>query len=106
MLDLYVAFNERLISESSQDLMTFQTPFSALQIVTLPMGWMNLVLILHDDITFILQPKVPHITIPYIDDTPHFENLNCIVQCMKYCGGTFSGLRLFACVPEIIILGH
>ncbi|KAF8233032.1 hypothetical protein L208DRAFT_1269046, partial [Tricholoma matsutake] len=36
----------------------------------------------------------------------HFKNLNCIVQCMKYCGGTFSGPKLFACIPEIIVLGH
>jgi hypothetical protein len=70
MLDLYVAFDERKVAESSRDLTTFQTPFSALRIVTLPMGWMNSVPILHDDITYILQPKIPHITIPYIDDTP------------------------------------
>jgi hypothetical protein len=25
---------------------------------------------------------------------------------MKYCGGTFSGPKLFLCVPEIIVLGH
>jgi hypothetical protein len=48
----------------------FQIPFGALHIVTLPMGWTNLVPILHDDITYILQPEIPHITIPYIDDTP------------------------------------
>ncbi|KAF8238360.1 hypothetical protein L208DRAFT_1496280 [Tricholoma matsutake] len=30
MLDLYVAFDERFVSESSRDLMTFQTPFGAL----------------------------------------------------------------------------
>jgi hypothetical protein len=34
MLDLYVAFNERKVTESSQDLTTFQTPFGALRIVT------------------------------------------------------------------------
>jgi hypothetical protein len=114
----------------------FQTPFGTLRIVTLPMGWTNLVPILHDDVTYILQPEIPHITIPYIDDTPvkgpkseyrmiggsyktipnnpairrfvweHFENLNRVVQCMKYCGGTFSGPKLFLCVPEIIVLGH
>jgi hypothetical protein len=70
MLDLYVAFDERKVAESSRDLTTFQTPFGALQIVTLPMGWTNSVPILHDNVTYILQPKIPHITIPYIDDTP------------------------------------
>jgi hypothetical protein len=70
MLDLYVAFDKRKVAESSQDLTTFQTPFGALRIVTLPMGWTNSVPILHDDVTYILQPEIPHITIPYIDDTP------------------------------------
>jgi hypothetical protein len=100
------------------------------------MGWTNSVPIFHDDITFILQAEIPHVTIPYIDDVPikgpttayqkvvdsyetipenpgirrfvceHFENLNRVVQRMKYCGGTFSGPKLFLCVPEIFVLGH
>jgi hypothetical protein len=75
-------------------------------------------------------------TIPYIDDVPikeltttyqkvddsyetisenqgirrfvweHFENLNRVVQRMKYCGGMFSGPKLYLCVPEIFVLGH
>src|ERR1700677_268558 len=32
--------------------------------------------------------------------------MNRIVQHMKYCGGTFSGPKLFLCVPEIIVLGY
>src|ERR1700677_935344 len=36
----------------------------------------------------------------------HFENLNRVVQRMKYCGRTFSGPKLFLCVPKIIVLGH
>jgi hypothetical protein len=136
MLDLYVAFDERLVAESSRDLTTFQTPFGALRIVTLPMGWTNSVPILHDDVTFILQPEIPHVTIPYIDDAPikgpksayqrpdatyetipenpgirrfvweHFGNLNRVVQRMKYSGGTWSGHKAFLCVEEITVLGH
>jgi hypothetical protein len=136
ILDLYVRYDERLIVESSWDYTTFQTPFGALHLVTLPMGWTNLVPIFHDDVTFILQAKIPHITIPYIDDVPvkglrstysksdnspktipenvgicwfiweHFENLNRVVQRMKYCRGTFCGPKLFLCVPEIFVLGH
>jgi hypothetical protein len=34
------------------------------------MGWTNSVPIFHDDITFILQAKILHVTIPYIDDVP------------------------------------
>jgi hypothetical protein len=70
MLDLYVGYNKRALAPSSQDLTTFQTPYEALQLTTLPMGWTNSVPIFHDDITYILQPKIPHVTQPYIDDIP------------------------------------
>jgi hypothetical protein len=136
MLDLYVRYDERLIADKSRNYTTFQTPFGMLRLVTLPMGWTNSVPIFHDDVTYILQPEIPHITIPYIDDVPvkgpksyylhsdgsyetipenngirrfiweHFQNLNRIVQRMKYCGGTFSGLKLYLCVPEFYVLGH
>jgi hypothetical protein len=136
MLDLYVGYDKRLVAETSRDYTTFQTSFGALRLVTLPMGWTNSVPIFHDNVTFILQAEIPHVTIPYIDDVPikgpttmyqkvddsyetilenpgihrfvckHFENLNRVVQRMKYCGGTFSGLKLFLCVPEIFVLGH
>jgi hypothetical protein len=136
MLDLYVGYDEQLIAETSQDYTTFQTPFGALRLVTLPMGWTNSVPIFHDDVTFILQAEIPHVTIPYINDVPikgptttyqnvdnsyetipenpgicrfvweHFQNLNRVVQRMKYCGGTFSSPKLFLCVPEIFVLGH
>jgi hypothetical protein len=119
MFDLFVRYDERLLAESSRDLTTFQTPFGALRLVTLPMGWTNSVPIFHDDVTFILQPKIPHITVPYIDDIPvkgpksryilndgtckaipenpgirrfvweHFLNINRVVQRMKYCGEHF-----------------
>jgi len=41
MLDLYVGYDERLLAEESRDMTTFQTPFGALRLVTLPMGWTN-----------------------------------------------------------------
>jgi hypothetical protein len=136
MLDLYVGYDERLIAESSRDYTTFQTPFGALRLVTLPMGWTNSVPIFHDDVTYILQPKIPDLTIPYIDDVPvkgppsryiledgsyetipenpqirrfvweHFNNVNRIVQRMKYSGGTFSGTKLLICVPKFWVIGH
>jgi hypothetical protein len=34
------------------------------------MGWTNSILIFHDDVTFILQAEIHHVTIPYIDDVP------------------------------------
>ncbi|KAJ3473343.1 hypothetical protein NLI96_g13043 [Meripilus lineatus] len=135
MLDLFVGYDERLIAISSRDLTTFQTPFGAMRLVTLPMGWTNSVPIFHDDVTYILQDEIPEFTIPYIDDVPvrgpasrylldngeyelvpnsqirrfvweHFENLNRIVQRMKYAGGTFSGKKLILCASEIVVLGH
>ena len=87
-------------------------------------------------ITSILQPEIPHMTRPYIDDVPvwgpasryilptgepetipenpgirwfiweHFQDLNRVVQHMKYCGGTFSGFKTRLCVPKITVLGH
>jgi len=136
MLDLYVGYDERGLSDSSRDLTTFQTPFGALRLITLPMGWTNSVPIFHDDVTHILQPEIPDTTIPYIDDVPirgpatkyilpdgteeriagnpgirrfvweHFQNLNRVIQRVKYSGGTFSGFKSTLCAEEIVAVGH
>jgi hypothetical protein len=136
MMDLYVGYDERALAPSSRDLTTFQTPFGALRLTTLPMGWTNSVLIFHDDVTEILRPEIPHVTQPYIDDVPvrgpatryilpdgepetipensgirrfvweHFQDVNRVVQRMKYSGGTFSGYKTKLCAPEITVLGH
>jgi hypothetical protein len=136
MMDLFVGYDERALAPSSRDLTTFQTPYGAMRLTTLPMGWTNSVPIFHDDVTHILQEEIPHVTQPYIDDVPvkgpatmyiqdngepetipenpgirrfvweHFQDLNRIVQRMKYSGGTFSGFKSTLCAPEITILGH
>jgi hypothetical protein len=136
MLDLYVGYDERGLSETSRDLTTFQSPFGALRLVTLPMGWTNSVPIFHDDVTYILQPEIPETTVPYIDDVPirgpatryllpdgseeriaenagirrfvweHFQGLNRVVQRVKYSGGTFSGYKSLLCAEEIMAVGH
>jgi hypothetical protein len=136
MMDLFVGYDERALASSSRDYTTFQSPFGALRLTTLPMGWTNSVPIFHDDVTHILQPEIPHVTQPYIDDVPvrgpasryilpngepetipensgirrfiweHFQDLNRVVQRMKYCGGTFSGFKSFLCASEITVLGH
>ena len=36
----------------------------------------------------------------------HFQNLNRVVQRMKYCGGTFSGPKTVLCAAEITVVGH
>ena len=68
MLDLYVGYDEHALAKSSQDYTTFQSPFSPLRLTTLPMGWSNAVPIFHDDVTYTLQPEIPKITEPYMDD--------------------------------------
>lgn len=135
-LDLYVGYDERLLAPSSRDLTTFQTPYGALRLVTLPMGWTNSVPIFHDDVTFILQDEIPEVTWPFLDDVPvggprtryetedggyetipenkgirrfvweQFERLNRVVQRMKYCGGTFSGKKSVLCAEEFVVVGH
>jgi len=55
ILDLYVGYDKRVLAERSRDLTTFQTPFGALRLVTLPMGWTNSVPIFHDAVTYILR---------------------------------------------------
>ena len=70
MMDLFVGYDERALALSSRDFTTFQTPYGAHQLTTLPMGWPNSVPIFHDDVTHILQPEIPYVTQPYIDDVP------------------------------------
>ena len=136
ILDLYVGYDERLLAENSRDMTTFQTPFGALRLVTLPMGWTNSVPIFHEDVTYILQDEIPEFTEPYIDDVPirgpahryelpnggfetltensgirrfvweHLNNVNRIIQRMKYSGGTFSGPKSTLCAAEITVVGH
>ena len=136
ILDLYVGYDEHALMSSSCDYMTFQTPYGTLRLTKLPMGWMNTVPIFHDDVTHILQPEIPKYTILYINDVPirspastyqddegafetilensgihcfiweHFQNVNRIVQHMKYSGGTFSGKKLLVCTREITVVGH
>ena len=36
----------------------------------------------------------------------HFQDLNRIVQRMKYSRGTFSGYKSFLCAQEITVLGN
>ena len=70
ILDLYMGYDERVLAKRLRDLTTFQMPFRALRLVTLPMGWTNSVPIFHDNITYILRDKIPKYTLLYIDDVP------------------------------------
>jgi hypothetical protein len=100
------------------------------------MGWTNSIPIFHNNVTHILQLKIPNTTIPYIDNVPirslaeryllldstkecipensgirrfiweHFQNLNHVVQQVKYSSGTFSSFKSAVCTEEIIAVGH
>jgi hypothetical protein len=135
-LDMFVGYDNRDLAEGSRDYTTFQTPFGAMRLVKLPMGWTNSVPIFHDDVTYILQEEIPHVTIPYIDDVPvrgpatryeteegdyeripenkgirrfvweHFQNLNRVVTRMIYAGGTFSGKKAVLCKDVFEVVGH
>lgn len=41
IMDLYVGYDERKLHPDSRDLTTFQTPYGAKRLTTLPMGWSN-----------------------------------------------------------------
>ncbi|KXN92743.1 hypothetical protein AN958_01831 [Leucoagaricus sp. SymC.cos] len=99
------------------------------------MGWTNSVPIFHNDVTEILKEETPEYTMPYIDDVPlrgpptryelpdgsyetleenpgihcfvfeHMNNVNCVLQHMKYTGGTFSGPKMTICADKITIVG-
>src|SRR6266545_8399079 len=119
MLNLYIDYDECTLAEPSRDLTMFQMPFRALHLTILPMGCTNSVPIFHDNVTHILRPEMPHLTVLYIDDVPikgpqsyylnsdgtyemipenagiwqfvweHFQGVNRVVQHMKYPAGPF-----------------
>jgi hypothetical protein len=70
MLDLFVGYDERTISESSRDYTTFQTPLGTYRLTKMPMGWTNSMQIFHGDVTKTLEDEIPHVTIPFVDDVP------------------------------------
>jgi len=135
ILDLYIRYDERVLAKRLRDLTTFQTPFGALRLVTLPMGWTNSVPIFYDDVTYILRDEIPRYMLPYIDDMPirdlatryeksdgtlevleknpgiqqfifeHMGNVNWILQRIKYAGGMFSGPKTKICEDHITIVG-
>ena len=91
--------------------------------------------IFYGDVTFILRDKIPHVTMPYIDDIPvkgpltHYElpigkyetisensnicqfmwkhllNVNWVIHRMCKAGGTFLGNKTNLWLPEVIV-GH
>jgi hypothetical protein len=69
MLDLLVGYDHRTLDVASRDLTSFQSPLGALRNTTLPQGSTNAVAIFHGDVTFILEPEIPNVAKPFLDDT-------------------------------------
>ena len=133
--DLFVGYDEREIAESSRDLTTFQTPFGAHRLTTLPMGWTNSVPIFHDDVTFILRDEIPANAAVYVDDVmtkgpttdyrlpdgsfetipenpgirrfvwEHLSVDNRVIRRIAHAGGTFSGPKAWPCIDERVLVG-
>ena len=136
MLDLFVGYDHRVLDVSSRDLTTFQTPLGAYRCTVLPMGSTNAVAIFHGDVTFLLEPEIPNVAKPFLDDiairgptsryeTPeggyetipenagirrfvweHLNDVHRVLHRLGHAGATVSGPKLFLAVPEVIILGH
>ncbi len=102
-------------------------------------GWKlytNAVAIFHKDVTFILEPEIPHIVWPFINDYSikgpatcyktsdgayetlahnpsthkfiwqHLLDVYHILHHLCCAGATISAKKLFIAMPEVIILGH
>ena len=136
MLDLFVGYDHRTLDVSSRDLTTVQSPIGALRLTSLPMGWTNASAIFHEDVTFILEPEIPHVAWPYVDDCSikgpatrfetgdggyetlpdnpgirkfiwlHLLDVHRILHRLCRAGATVSAKKIFVAVPEVIILGH
>ena len=136
MLDLFVGYDHRVLDVSSRDLTTFQTPLGAHRCTVLPMGSTNAVAIFHGDVTFLLEPEIPTVAKPFLDDiairgpasryeTPeggyetipendgirrfiweHLNDVHRVLHRLGHTGATVSGPKLFLAIPEVIILGH
>jgi hypothetical protein len=68
MLDLFIGYDHCTLDIASHDLTSIQSPISVVRLTCLPQGWTNAGVIFHEDVTFLLEPEIPHVAWPYIDD--------------------------------------
>ena len=136
MLDLLVGYDHRTLDIASRDLTSFQSPLRALHNTTLPQGSTNAVAIFHGDVTFILEPKIPNVAKPFLDDTvvmgpcsryetpeggyettpdnpgmrrfirEHLSDVHRVLHRLRHAGATVSAKKIFLAVPEVIVLSH
>ena len=61
MLNLLVSYDHHTLDVTSHNLTSFQSPLGTLRNTSLPQGSTNAMAIFHSDVTFILEPEIPHI---------------------------------------------
>jgi hypothetical protein len=113
-----------------------QSPVGVVRLTCLPQGWTNAGAIFHEDVTFILEPEIPHVAWPYMDDCSikgaatryetedgdyetipenpairrfvweHLNDVHRILHRLRCAGATVAAKKLFVAVPEVVILGH
>ena len=82
MMDLFAGYDQRLLHLDSQNLTIFNSPLGPHHLMTIPMGYTNMVQIYQADMSFILQDEIPRYSYPFIDDLPvksvttRYENLD------------------------------
>jgi hypothetical protein len=64
----YIGYDHRTLDVALRDLTSIQSPISAVRLTCLPQGWTNAGAIFHEDVTFLLESEIPHVTWLYIDD--------------------------------------
>ena len=136
MLDLLVGYDHRTLDVASRDLTSFQSPLGALRNTSLPQGSTNAVAIFHGDVTFILEPEIPHVAKPFLDDTvvkgpvsryetpdggyetipenpgirrfiwEHLNDVHRVIHRLGHAGATISAKKIFLAAPDVIVLGH
>jgi len=136
MLDLYSGYDQRSLDIASHDLTTIQSPIGAIRKTVVPQGWTGAIAIFHGDVTFILEPKIPDPTMPFVDDASikgpetrykledggyetipanpqirrfiweHVGNVHRILHCFLCAGATVSAKKLAIAALEVTILGH
>jgi hypothetical protein len=94
------------------------------------------VAIFHGDVTFILEPEIPNVAKPFLDDTvvmgprsryetpgggyeitpnnpgirrfvrEHLSDVHRVLHRLGHAGATVSAKKIFLAVPKVIVLGH
>ena len=115
---------------------TFNSPLGPHRLITLPMGHTTAVQIYQADMAFILQDKIPHHTMPFIDDLPvksemsryqrldglyetipenpgirlfiwkHLTIVHRILQRLQNVNATVSAKKFVLATPDATIVGH